>query len=175
MTLDALARRQQAERQDDELAGEAEFGLRLIRLDEGEVGNAVRYDLDLFRRNPIHGVQQLTALLGHHDDLRRRIDDPIHDRVLGRCRLGEDRVKRRDDRHGQARQQRRTWPPASPPKMPNSCWRETASNWPALRTCGSAHVVSYFFVVDFNADDGRILVGATVVSHRHDACLHIRA
>ena len=49
--FDALVGRQQAEGQNDGLAAEAEFGLRLVGLDECEIGNSVRDDFDLFRRH----------------------------------------------------------------------------------------------------------------------------
>ena len=54
---------------------------------------------------PIDAAQQLASLLGHDDDLRRRLDDALHHRALGRGRLGQHRVQRRDDRHGEARKQ----------------------------------------------------------------------
>ena len=34
------------------------------------------------------------------------LDDPVQDAALHRCRLGQNGVKRRDDRHGQPREQR---------------------------------------------------------------------
>ena len=34
-----------------------------------------------------------------------RLDDALHHRALGRGRLGQHRMQRRDDRHGEARQQ----------------------------------------------------------------------
>ena len=49
--FDALVGREQTERQDNGSAAEAELGLRRIRFDEGRVGNSVRDDLDLLRRN----------------------------------------------------------------------------------------------------------------------------
>ncbi len=102
--FDALVRREKSERQDDGPAAEAEFGLRLVRLDEWEVGNPVRDDLDLFRRYPVESMQQLPPFLGHDDDPRRRIDYPVQDATLHRRRPGKNRMKRRDDRHGQPRE-----------------------------------------------------------------------
>ena len=99
--FDALAGRKKAERQDDWLAAEAEPGLRLVRLDEGKVGNTVRNDLNLFRRNPVYVTQQPAAFFRHDDDPRRRIHDPVQNIAVCRCRLGKNRMQRRDDRHGQ--------------------------------------------------------------------------
>ena len=48
--LDAFIGRKQAECQDDGMAGEAELGFRLVRVEKGDIRNAVRNDLDLFRQ-----------------------------------------------------------------------------------------------------------------------------
>ena len=66
----------------------------------------------------------------------------------------------------------RMWPPASPPKMPNSCCRETTSNWPALRKSAARDIVLDASVVDLNADDGRIVVGLAMIGHGDDRGLH---
>ena len=59
----------------------------------------------LSARHAVHGTQQLRTLLGHDDDLRGHLDDSIEDGALRRCRLLQNRVQRRDDRHGQPREQ----------------------------------------------------------------------
>ena len=104
--FDAFVGRQQAEGQDDGLAAEAELGLRLIRLDERKVGNAVRNDFDLVGRHLIDGAQQFARLLRHHHDVRRQLGDPVDDVALRGRRIGQNGMKGRDDRHGQPRQQR---------------------------------------------------------------------
>ena len=60
------------------------------------------------------------------------------------------------------------WPPASPPKMPNSCCRETTSNWPAFRNSAACDIVIDAIVVDLEADGGRIVVDVAMVGHRDD-------
>lgn len=62
-------------------------------------------DLDLLVRHAIDAVQQFAALLGHHDDLRGRLDDSLRYSALYRARACQHRVQSCDDRHGQARQQ----------------------------------------------------------------------
>ena len=84
---------------------ESELGLGRVGLDKGDVRNAVRDDLDLVGRHVIDAAQQLAALLGHHDDLRRGLDDALHHARAACRRLGQHRMQRRHDRHGQARQQ----------------------------------------------------------------------
>ena len=51
------------------MAGEAELGFRLVRVEKGDIRNAVRDDLDLFGRHAINGPQQLAPLLRHDDEL----------------------------------------------------------------------------------------------------------
>ena len=48
-SLDAFARRQQAEREDDGLPAEPELGLGVMRLEKGKVGDSVRDHLNLLR------------------------------------------------------------------------------------------------------------------------------
>ncbi len=65
--LDALARRQQAERQNDRFSGVAELRLGVMRLQKREIRYTVRYDLDLGSWSVMHGSQQLLALFCHDD------------------------------------------------------------------------------------------------------------
>ena len=37
------------------------------------------------------------------------------------------------------------------------------------------YIISYSVIVDLKANDGWILVGVTMVGHRHDTGLHVRA
>ena len=67
--LDALARRQQAERQDDRLSAEAEFRFGVMRLEERKVGYSVRDDLDLASWHVMHGTEEFAAFFRHDDDL----------------------------------------------------------------------------------------------------------
>ena len=80
----------------------SEFGLGSVGLDKRKIGNAVGNDLDLVVRHAIDAAQHLASLVGHHDDLRRRLDDALHHRTLGGGRLGQHRVQRRDDGHAEA-------------------------------------------------------------------------
>ena len=104
--FDALVGREKTERQNDGSAAIAKLGFCFVGLDEREIGNPVGDDFDLFRWCPVHAAQQLPAFFGHDDDLRRRLDDPIQDAALRQRRLGKNRMKRRDDRHVQPREQR---------------------------------------------------------------------
>ena len=103
--LDAFARRQQTERQNDGLAAEAELGLRVMGLEKRKVGDAVRDHLDLLWRHVMHGPEKLAAFFCHDDHLGRLGDDLAHDVVLSRRRCREHRMQRRDDRHGEALQE----------------------------------------------------------------------
>ncbi len=103
--FDALVGRQQAESQNDGPPAKSEFGLRRIGPDKRSIRNAVGNHLDLVIRDLIDACQQLATLSGHHDNLRGRLDDTLHHRALRGRWLGQHGMERRDDRHGEARQQ----------------------------------------------------------------------
>ena len=65
------------------------------------------------------------------------------------------------------------WPPASPPNMPNSCWRETASKRALIQELGSPHIIIDCLVLDLEPDDRRIVIGAAMIRHGHDIGLEI--
>ena len=44
-----------------------------------------------------------------------------------------------------------------------------------VQEAGRANVILYLFIPDLMADGGRIVVGVTIVGHRHDTCLYARA
>ena len=105
--LDALAWRQQAERQNDRLSAEAEFRSWRDAFRETGSRDSVRDDFDLASRHVMNGSEEFSALFRHDDDFRRSIDDPTHHVALNRRWFGEHRVKRRDDRHFEARSEAR--------------------------------------------------------------------
>ena len=172
--FDALVRREQAERQNDGSVAEAELGLGLLGLDEREVGNAVRDDFDLFRRHPVDGAQQLAAFLRHDDDPRRHVDDPIHDVALRRRRLGQNGVKRRDDRHGQPREQRHDVAAGLAAENAEFMLQADDVELTGIQEVGRTHIVFELVIVDLKPNDGWIVVGVTMIGHRHDRCLHLR-
>ena len=90
------------------LSAKPSLALACVGLDEGEVGNAVRDDLDLLGRHADRRCRSSSrALLGHDDDAAPTASMiALEHGALRRRRLGQDGVQRRDDRHGQPRQQR---------------------------------------------------------------------
>ena len=66
-------------------------------------------------------------------------------------------------------------PPASPPKIPYSCWRETTSKRCVVQEFGRLNIVVDRLVVDLEAHGRRIVIGAAGVRHGDDAGLQIRA
>ena len=172
--FDTLARREQPERQNDGPVAEAQLGLRLLGLNEWKIGSPVRDDLDLVCRHPIHGAQQLSTFLRHDDDPRRYFDDAIHDIALRRGRLGQDGVQRRDDRHGQPRQQRHDVAARFATEDAEFMLETDDFELARIQEIGRPHVVLDFVIVDLKAHDGRIVVGMTVIGHRHDRCFHLR-
>src|SRR5437867_11915507 len=97
--LDALAGRQETERQDDLLANEAQFCLGVTRFEKRAVGYSVWNDVDLASWHGMTRAEQFVALFRHDNQFRRRIDDPSQDVALGWRRLLQHRMKCRDNRH----------------------------------------------------------------------------
>ena len=114
-TLNALVRREQAERQRDEFALDIELIFEKVWIDERHIGNAVRNEVDFFLGHVVNVNKKLAAPLGHDHDPARELAELLHDAkliVVGRL---ENRVQRADDGHAQVAQQARTCPPAAPP------------------------------------------------------------
>ena len=100
--VDALVRREEAERENDRLLLEPEpifvRGAPIWRERYG--GNAVRNEVDLVR-HPVDVAQNRSPSLAHHDDALGELDDLVEHRPLLSVRLVENRVERRDDGHSQ--------------------------------------------------------------------------
>ena len=135
----------------------------------------MRDDLDLVVRHLIDAAQQLAALLGHHDDLRRRLDDALHHRALRRRRIGQHGVERRHDRHGQARQQHEDVGAGFAAENSEFVLQAHDVEPAGIQEVCRAHVVFDIVVLDLQSDRRRIVVGLTMIGHRHDAGLEVRA
>src|ERR1700691_5033048 len=102
--LNALVRGQQTEGQNDHLSGEVESGLGVMRFEEWEIRNSVRYDLNLAVWHIMNSTEEFVASFRHDDDSCRNVDDPTHYMVLDGRRFGEHRVQFCDNRHFKPRQ-----------------------------------------------------------------------
>ena len=103
--LDALARPEQPEREQNLLAFDTELVLVKTRVHERHVVDAVGDQLDLLIRNVVHVAQQFNAPMGHHNQAVAKIRQLVHHRPLARIGFAEDRVKGGDDRHAQLAEQ----------------------------------------------------------------------
>ena len=131
--LEPLVGRQQAKGEQYKLSREAERVFVSLRLHEGQVGNAVRYQIDLFSRHCKYIVQNTRRVVAHHNKTIRERGDLLHDHSLIAVRLTENGMERCYHRHREALQQLQTWLPAFPPKIPYSCCKQTKSTFAALR------------------------------------------
>ena len=173
--FDALVGRQQAEGQNDRLAGKSEPGLRRIGRDKGDVRNAVGYHLDLVVRHPIDAAQQLPALVGHHHHLRRGLDDAIHHRALRRRRIGQHGMERRHHRHRETRQQHEDVGAGFAAENSEFVLQAHGVEPAGVQEIRRTHVLFDIVVLDLETDRRRIIIGLTVIGHRHDAGLRIRS
>jgi len=96
--LDALARPQQAERQHDQPALDAELVLVERRVYERHVRDAVGDHDDLARVHSVDLVQEDLGQFGHHDHPGAEAAYLRHDAFLAAVRLLEDGVERRHQR-----------------------------------------------------------------------------
>ena len=152
-------------------SAKSELGLGRVRLDKRNVGNAVRDDLDLVVRHPIDAAQQFAAFLGHHDDLRGRLDDSLQHRALDRGRLGQHGVQRRHHRHGEARQQRQDVGAGFAAENSEFVLQAHGVEPAGVQEICGAHVLFDIVVLDLQSDRRRIIVDLTMIGHRHDAGL----
>ena len=156
-------------------SAKSELGLGRVRLDKRNIGNAVGDDLDLVIRHAIDAAQQFASLVGHHDDLRRRLDDALHHRALGRGRLGQHRVQRRHDRHGEPRQQLEDVGAGFAAENSEFVLQADGVEPAGVQEIRGARVLFDIVVLDLQGDRSGIIIGLTVIGHRHDAGLAGRA
>ena len=134
-----------------------------------KVGNAVRDDFDLVVRHAIDAAQQLASLVGHHDDLRRRLDDALHDRTLGRGRLGQHRVQRCDDWHAEARKQLEDVSAGFAAENSEFVLQANDVEPASVQEGRGAHIVFNRVILDLQRDGSGIVIGLSVVVHCDDA------
>ena len=130
-------------------------------------------DLDLVVRHAIDVAQQFTALVGHHDDLRGHLDDALHHRALRRRRRGQHRVQRRDDRHGQARQQFQDMGPGFAAENSEFVLQTDDVEPAGVEKRRGVDILLDAVILDLQRDRSRIVIGLVVVGHRHDAGLQV--
>ena len=129
--FDALARREQAEGQDDVAPFPAKARLERVGIDELAIGNTVRDHHDRPAGCTINALEDLTPTLGHDDDARRATQQAFHHATLIGVGLFEDRVERDDHRHRHALEQGRGY---ARPLRRRKCRIRVAATTPAHRS-----------------------------------------
>ncbi len=95
--LDPLVRREQPERQGDELPLDPELILVEVRVDERHVGDAVGDQVDLGLRDIVNVTEEAACSLGHDDQAGRHLGDLPEHAVLIGVRVAQHGVERGDD------------------------------------------------------------------------------
>ncbi len=103
--FDALVCRQKAEGQNDEFPLGAKLILVEARIDEGNVMNTMRDQIDLFCGHAVHFLEQLDGALAHHSQAVGELDDLLHHPVLLGKGIFQDGVQRGHHRRGHIPQQ----------------------------------------------------------------------
>ena len=172
--FDALAGREQAERQHDVASGPAEARLQHGGVDEVAVRNAVRDHHDRAPACAIDALEDLAAALGHYDDLGGAAQQALHHAALVEARLLQHGVQRDDHRQRDAIEQRqdmlarRTAEDAVFVLQPD---RLRAARLDRARGVEIRHTV---LLGDAERHFGRILVAAGMVVHRIDVDRKVR-
>ena len=84
-------------------------------------------------------------------------------------------MERRDDRHGQPREQRHDVVAGFTAENTEFMLEGNDFELAGVQEVGRTHVIFYFVIVDLKANRGWIVVGMTRVGHRHDTGLDLRA
>jgi len=103
--FDAFVRRQQAKREHDDFSFRAEAILVKVGIDERNVGDPVRNQVDLVARDTEDLLQDLSGVLAHHNHAVRQTRDFFHHHALIGIWLAQDRVQRCHNGHVKAAQQ----------------------------------------------------------------------
>ena len=119
-------------------------------------------------------MQQVPPFLGHDDNPRRRVDYPIHDTTLHRRWPGKNRMKRRDDRHGQPRQQGHDVTTCGAAEDAELVLKRDGLEPARIQEHGRTGVIFDLVVFDLKTDSRRVIVGSALIGHRHDAGIDIR-
>ncbi len=90
-----------------------------------------------------------------------------------RSGFGQHRVQRRHDRHGEARQQHEDASAGFATENSEFVLQTNVVETAGVQEVGGAHVVFDVAVFDLQRDRRRIVIGLTVIGHRHDAGLEM--
>ncbi len=142
-----------------------------IRRDKRNIGYAMGNDLDLVIGYPIDPAQQFVSFVGHHDDLRGGLDDSLHYGALGRSGLGKHRMQRRHHRHGEPRQQFKDVGAGLATENSEFMLQAYYVEPTGVEEIRRVRVLVDVVVFDLQSDRRWIIIGLTVIGHRHDAGL----
>ena len=100
----ALIGRQQAKREQNIFSFRPEAVLVEVWIGEGQIGDAMRNQIDLVARNVEHFLQDLCGVPAHDDHAVRKGRNLFHHRALVGIWIAKYRVQRGCDRHLQSPQ-----------------------------------------------------------------------
>jgi hypothetical protein len=172
--FESLVGREESEGQQNQLAFDAEAILVKAGIDEGDVGDAVRDQIDLLFGHAVDVAQEAGAALAHHHQPVGALDQFFHDAALIRIGLAQHGVQGGDDRHAQLAQQRQ-----------NVAARRAAEDAVFMLQANEVHVVAVEEISgasigggvalrDFEADARRIVVARFGVVDRQREARRVR-
>ncbi len=170
--LDALVRREQAEREQHLLARHAKLVLEIIWVGERHVGNAVRDEVNFGRRCLINFAQEFPAPFGHDHQPRREPDQLAHHAPLLRVRLAQHRVQRGDDGHLQFAQQRQHMTARRPAENAELMLHANHVHVRDVQEIRRAQIRRQVLLRNLKAHFRRVIVAARKVIDRYDKALN---
>ncbi len=149
--LDALARRNQTESQNDLASLHCELVLVVIRINKGHIRNAMRNHNAFFCGYLVNLFKGLLGLSAHDHQAVRTAPQLFEDGPLSRIRLREQCVQGGYHRHTQISKEFQNVTAVSPPKYAKLVLQTDCVNLVHVQEVGCQPVVSQIFVVQFEA------------------------
>ena len=165
--LDPLVGREEPEGEDERPPFHAEA---VLASGERHVRNPVRDDVDLLRGDAVDVAEELSSAGGHDHQAIGQRGDLIHHAPLVQVRRGENRVKRRYDRHPQLAQKREQMTAGLSAEDPVLVLHGDHVDGVHVEEIGRARVRAVVAVGELEADALRIIVLVPPVVHgQHEA------
>ena len=165
--FNALIRRKKPKCQQHLLTGHAKLVLIMIRGDERYIGNSMRDEVDLSQWRMINLLQHRLSPLSHNNQPRRVRDQFLHHTILVGVRLEKNRMKGRDHRRMQLTEQSQQVTTSRATENSELMLDRDNVHIAVVQEAGGAHVGRRILLLNLEANDVRILIGALDIVDRH--------
>src|ERR1017187_124748 len=165
--FDALVRRKQAEGEQHHLSFYAELILEVGRVDEPDVGDAVRDQVDLGCRGVVNILQHSSSALNHDNQPRGERKQLLHHAPLVGPGIAQKGMQRRNNRHSKFAEKRKDVTAGGPAVNAEFVLQTDHVYVADVEEVSGAQVGRQVLLLNFEANHFRILVAARDVVDRH--------